>query len=47
MNFLIFNKINKVTQTIGSDSRIGNKFLNSSIGFGGSCLKKVKDIFFF
>lgn len=22
------------------DSRIGNKFLNSSVGFGGSCFKK-------
>ena len=25
---------------IGLDSRIGNKFLNSSVGFGGSCFKK-------
>jgi UDPglucose 6-dehydrogenase len=22
------------------DSRIGSKFLNSSVGFGGSCFKK-------
>ena len=22
------------------DSRIGNKFINCSVGFGGSCLKK-------
>lgn len=29
-----------VSQCIGSDSRIGNKFLKSSVGFGGSCLKK-------
>ena len=29
---------------IGLDSRIGNKFLDASVGFGGSCFKKV---FFF
>ncbi len=25
---------------ISSDTRIGDKFLNSSVGFGGSCFKK-------
>ena len=25
---------------IGTDSRIGSKFLNASVGFGGSCFKK-------
>jgi len=32
--------INDVARAVGSDSRIGNKFLNASIGFGGSCFKK-------
>lgn len=30
----------EIQKCIGSDSRIGNKFLNSSVGFGGSCFKK-------
>ena len=30
----------EVARAIGSDTRIGNKFLNSSVGFGGSCFKK-------
>lgn len=25
---------------MGTDSRIGNKFLNASVGFGGSCFQK-------
>jgi UDPglucose 6-dehydrogenase len=25
---------------LASDTRIGDKFLNSSVGFGGSCFKK-------
>ena len=25
---------------MAADSRIGDKFLNSSVGFGGSCFKK-------
>jgi len=25
---------------VAADSRIGDKFLNSSVGFGGSCFKK-------
>jgi UDPglucose 6-dehydrogenase len=32
--------IREVARAIGMDSRIGNKFLNASIGFGGSCFKK-------
>ena len=32
--------VNEVARAIGSDSRIGNKFLNSSVGFGGSCFQK-------
>ena len=30
----------EIQQCIGSDTRIGNKFLNASVGFGGSCFKK-------
>ncbi|VEN72890.1 Nucleotide sugar dehydrogenase [Candidatus Desulfarcum epimagneticum] len=29
-----------VAAVIGKDSRIGDKFLNASVGFGGSCFKK-------
>jgi UDPglucose 6-dehydrogenase len=29
-----------VSRAVGMDSRIGPKFLNASIGFGGSCFKK-------
>ena len=32
--------INEVAGAIGTDSRIGNKFLRSGPGFGGSCFKK-------
>ena len=32
--------INEVSNAIGTDSRIGNKFLSSGPGFGGSCFKK-------
>ncbi len=32
--------ISEVKLAIGSDKRIGNKFLNSGPGFGGSCFKK-------
>ncbi len=32
--------VKEISQAIGADSRIGNKFLNASIGFGGSCFKK-------
>ncbi len=30
----------EVSRAIGKDSRIGPKFLNSSVGFGGSCFQK-------
>ena len=33
-------EISEVARAIGMDSRIGNRFLNPSIGFGGSCFKK-------
>eukprot|EP00462_Mataza_sp_D1_P009872 CAMPEP_0175156272 /NCGR_PEP_ID=MMETSP0087-20121206/21495_1 /TAXON_ID=136419 /ORGANISM="Unknown Unknown, Strain D1" /LENGTH=454 /DNA_ID=CAMNT_0016443633 /DNA_START=104 /DNA_END=1468 /DNA_ORIENTATION=- len=32
--------VQEVAQAIGMDSRIGAKFLNASIGFGGSCFQK-------
>lgn len=32
--------INEVAYAIGTDTRIGNRFLKSSVGFGGSCFKK-------
>lgn len=32
--------IQDVARAIGSDSRIGSKFLQASIGFGGSCFQK-------
>ena len=32
--------VNEVARAIGKDSRIGNRFLNASVGFGGSCFKK-------
>ncbi|MBD3383999.1 nucleotide sugar dehydrogenase [candidate division KSB1 bacterium] len=32
--------ISMVSKAIGSDRRIGAKFLNASVGFGGSCFKK-------
>jgi len=32
--------VTEVAQAVGMDSRIGPKFLNASIGFGGSCFKK-------
>lgn len=32
--------IQEVAKAVGADSRIGEKFLNSSVGFGGSCFKK-------
>ena len=32
--------INEVANVVGSDSRIGSKFLSSSPGFGGSCFQK-------
>lgn len=32
--------VNEVAHAIGQDSRIGSKFLKSSVGFGGSCFQK-------
>jgi len=32
--------ITEVARAVGTDSRIGDKFLNASVGFGGSCFKK-------
>ncbi len=32
--------VREVSRAIGSDTRIGSKFLDSGPGFGGSCLKK-------
>ena len=32
--------ITEVAKAVGMDVRIGNKFLNAGIGFGGSCFKK-------
>ena len=32
--------INEISKAVGMDSRIGPYFLNSSVGFGGSCFQK-------
>lgn len=32
--------VTEVSRCIGTDSRIGPKFLNASVGFGGSCFQK-------
>jgi UDPglucose 6-dehydrogenase len=32
--------IAEVARAVGMDRRLGNKFLNASVGFGGSCFKK-------
>jgi UDPglucose 6-dehydrogenase len=32
--------IEQVSRAIGADSRIGNKFMQASVGFGGSCFQK-------
>ena len=32
--------IEDISKAIGADSRIGSKFLNASVGFGGSCFQK-------
>lgn len=37
---LIGADVNKVKEGIGSDARIGAKFLNPGIGYGGSCFPK-------
>jgi len=37
---LVGADVNMVRQGIGSDTRIGSKFLNAGIGYGGSCFPK-------
>eukprot|EP00742_Colponemidia_sp_Colp-10_P005841 GILJ01006248.1.p1 GENE.GILJ01006248.1~~GILJ01006248.1.p1 ORF type:complete len:474 (-),score=104.89 GILJ01006248.1:245-1666(-) len=32
--------VQEVSRAIGADSRLGSKFLNASVGFGGSCFQK-------
>ena len=32
--------VNEVAHAIGSDTRIGKRFLQASVGFGGSCFQK-------
>lgn len=32
--------ISEVAHAVGRDSRVGSKFLNASVGFGGSCFQK-------
>jgi len=32
--------ITQVARAVGMDSRIGSRFLNASVGFGGSCFRK-------
>lgn len=32
--------VGEVSRAVGMDSRIGSKFLNASVGFGGSCFQK-------
>jgi UDPglucose 6-dehydrogenase len=32
--------IDEISRAIGADTRIGNKFLKASVGFGGSCFQK-------
>jgi UDPglucose 6-dehydrogenase len=32
--------VSEVAKAVGMDSRVGSKFLNAGIGFGGSCFKK-------
>ena len=32
--------VQQVARALGTDSRIGSKFLNASVGFGGSCFQK-------
>ena len=32
--------VQQVARAIGTDSRIGSKFLQASVGFGGSCFQK-------
>lgn len=34
--------VHEVAKAVGADDRIGSKFLNCSVGFGGSCFQKVR-----
>lgn len=36
----VFVDLPQVSRALGYDPRIGNKFLNASVGFGGSCFQK-------
>ena len=36
--------VKEVARAIGTDSRIGPKFLNASVGFGGSCFQKAHPV---
>ncbi len=38
--------VNEVAKAIGTDSRIGPKFLKASVGFGGSCFKRIFSTWF-
>jgi len=40
INSNLQNEVDTVLETIGSDSRIGNKFLKYGFGFGGPCLPR-------
>ena len=33
--------IDELSKAVGMDHRIGPKFLNTSVGFGGSCFQKI------
>lgn len=32
--------VSEISRAVGMDARIGNRFLNASVGFGGSCFQK-------
>ncbi len=32
--------VNEISRAVGSDIRIGSRFLKSSVGFGGSCFQR-------
>ena len=34
--------VSEVARAVGTDHRIGSKFLQASVGFGGSCFQKVR-----